>query len=502
MDSTERAVEDPVGESSAASAPLNTKANTTNESKTSEVHSSTPKASAPGADPIAQATIIEETIVKHSPTRMSGTLETPPTPLQQTEKAPPIDPARAATSPGDAQSTLPPSTTHAATASQNTMSQVSAKSVTEFEKEREVISRILEEAKLPERRQVGGVIQATSQHRGAPVDIQPEASSKSRDKEATAGATPFPIPEVITSKEEPGENKSFGSAIIAPLRTFKDDLREIVRKKKISLVRATALESDKRSRSNILGGEVVRSRSRRTRGVIFAATILFLLAGAALFGVYATMRGNQGRVPEAGNAILFTENAGTFPISNAAPLEVKRLLAQIRGSSNTTLGSITQIIPTVSETNNEGVTGERPATLEEFFSALSARVPTDLVRALSSEFFFGLHTVDENAPILIIPVTSYERAFAGMLGWEQTMNADLTPIFTSVPDQIMGPGGLPEKRRFEDVVMRNYDVRALKDDTNVIQLYYSFPTQHILVIGESPYSFNEVLSRLRADRKL
>ena len=50
--------------------------------------------------------------------------------------------------------------------------------------------------------------------------------------------------------------------------------------------------------------------------------------------------------------------------------------------------------------------------------------------------------------------------------------------------------------------MRNYDVRALKDDDGTIQLYYSFPTRNVLIIAESPFSFTEILSRLRADRRL
>ena len=146
--------------------------------------------------------------------------------------------------------------------------------------------------------------------------------------------------------------------------------------------------------------------------------------------------------------------------------------------------------------------GTRPATLQEFLAALGTRASPDLVRALGSDFFFGIHTVDKNAPVLVIPVVSYEHAFAGMLAWERTMNADLAPVFTAVPDQVAGPGGLPQKRQFNDLVMRNYDVRALKDDAGVIELYYSFPTKELLIIAESPYSFAEVLSRLRAGGKL
>ena len=75
-------------------------------------------------------------------------------------------------------------------------------------------------------------------------------------------------------------------------------------------------------------------------------------------------------------------------------------------------------------------------------------------------------------------------------------------MFTPVSTQTSGANGLPAVRSFEDTVMRNYDVRALKDDSGQIQLYYSFPTRNVLIIAESPYSFSEILSRLRADRKL
>lgn len=67
---------------------------------------------------------------------------------------------------------------------------------------------------------------------------------------------------------------------------------------------------------------------------------------------------------------------------------------------------------------------------------------------------------------------------------------------------MMGPDGIQVQRPFSDLVMRNYDVRALKDNDGVIQLYYSFPTRDLLVIAESPYTFTEILSRLQAGRRL
>ena len=233
------------------------------------------------------------------------------------------------------------------------------------------------------------------------------------------------------------------------------------------------------------------------------AVFFLILGSAALAGVYFVMS-ERSETPSGtlGSSILFSETTFSLPLESDSSLELKRLLSQARTSGSATLGSITHIVPTIRKTTTEGASIERGATLEEFLTALGTRAPADLVRALSSDFFFGIHTVDENAPLLVIPVFSYERAFAGMLAWEQTMNADLSPVFATVPPQVIGPSGLPESRRFEDVIMRNYDVRALKDDAGVIQLFYSFPTRSVLIIGESPYSFTEILSRLRAERKL
>ncbi|OGG67595.1 hypothetical protein A3C21_00245 [Candidatus Kaiserbacteria bacterium RIFCSPHIGHO2_02_FULL_59_21] len=342
----------------------------------------------------------------------------------------------------------------------------------------------------------------------------------STDNKINIPDTPLPgtakapeTPPVIPHEGDIAPSKTTGtvpggdlvSSIVSPFRTLKNDLQSIVRDKKISLVRAVALESEKQhAQGNIVEREQGKAvRSRKTFRILFAVFLLFALGAAVAFGVYVIIQERSGIPPqETGESLLFAEKNYAFPLEDRSPLEVKRLIAQARADSGAALGSITRFVPTKPETTPEGATAERPLTLEEFLRALGTRASPDLLRALSSEFFFGIHTVDENAPIFVIPVLSYERAFAGMLAWEQTMNADLAPAFTAVPDQVLGVSGLPEKRRFEDVVMRNYDVRALKNDAGTIELYYSFPTQHLLIIGESVYSFTEILSRLRAERKL
>lgn len=289
---------------------------------------------------------------------------------------------------------------------------------------------------------------------------------------------------------------------IVSLHTLKDDLQHVVKENKISYVRAVALEEEKRHR--------IEERSpapKMSRRSMFTLFIVIVLIGTGLLAIGAVFMVMQQRSADTSTAlrsnILFAEQSVPFPVDNESPGDIRRTLASARNSSSLTLGAILQILPM--RTITDPSTGEAsgiPLTFGEFLTALGTRAPAELARAVEEDFFFGIHTVDENAPVIVVPVTSYERAFAAMLAWEPYMNLDLEPLFTLMPAQVQSPDGTLSERTFEDTVMRNYDVRALKDDQGQIQLYYSFPTRNVLIIAESPYSFTEILSRLRADRRL
>lgn len=465
---------------------------------------SSPVAATAGNAPLEEVRIIEEIVVKPathaalSPTPVTASAaatEKPAAPPPAPEKAPeavasrPVAPVEIPV--------IPSQTSAEKTAETPPLNRTPE----EFAKEQDAIAKILKEIKLPERRLPSDA--PPSAQTVFDTALAGEVDHATGEKKQGSATLPSPTPAPFP---RPPEKNGTGLAatIVSPLRTLKNDLQTIIRVKKISLVRAAALESEKhRGGTDPERSEVQKNQVRRRSAILFAVAIFLVLGAAAFFGVFLIMGERAGIPAETSqSAILFAENGVPFPLTSASSIELKRILAQARLGGGGTLGSITRIIPTVSETTAEGTPTGRPATLEEFLRAIGARAPEELYRALPQDFFFGIHTVDENAPLFVIPVASYERAFASMLRWEETLNADLSPVFTPVPDQVIGSGGLPEKRRFEDVVMRNYDVRVLKDDAGTIELYYSFPTRELLVIAESPYSFTEILSRLRAERKL
>lgn len=375
---------------------------------------------------------------------------------------------------------------------------------------RDDVAKILGEIKLPERKS----FQAEADT--APVAPPPtptpniEKNAISLKKPGTYAISPAldQIPHQTPQNEFARADAARPpTSDIRPVHTLKDDLAHITQEKKLSLVQVVALEEEKRGRDENRRAEQKNRAQphrsgRRLLIITLFSAILIALGGLAL-GSIAFIQSQQTTPATAPvSDIMFAEQTFAFPLPNTTPRIVRQQLASARTQVALTLGAIARIVPAIATTTAEGITVDQPSTLEEFFVGIGATPPDNLIRALSTEFFLGVHAVDQNVPLLVVPVVSYERAFSGMLEWEHHLNEDLEPFFTYVPAQAQYTDGTIKQRTFEDVIVQNYDVRVVKDAMGNIRLLYAFPTRSILIIAESPFSFTEALSRLRAERRL
>jgi len=318
-----------------------------------------------------------------------------------------------------------------------------------------------------------------------------------------------------------------GLSSVVSLHTMKSDLQSVVRKDSISLVRAASMEADKRP-GKLPEKAAAPGAPKRWRSallIVSATLVLFGLGGAALYAVYY-LKTTKPSAAASAAGLLFAEQQIALPIDAQSSAAIKQNIQSImtgQGAPSNSIIEVWPIIPSIDEAQ-----APRAATFAEFLRALGARPSEEFIRSLSEEFFFGIHFADAPSPLFVVPVVSYDHAFAGMLAWEKSINTEFGGLFvqlppyrtvlvpaivsatstsatsteaTSTPRMVETQEPVPP-RAFEDLVMRNYDVRALKDDNGNIVLYYSFPTQDLLVISASPYTFPEVLSRLQAARKL
>lgn len=296
--------------------------------------------------------------------------------------------------------------------------------------------------------------------------------------------------------------------IIPSVHTLRDDMKSVVQDQSMSIVRASALEERKKqARADAAtASETVRDVKKRGGSGIIIAILVFLVLGGALAGGFWWYRTIQQAPINAGldsSGMIFAEQAVTFPLANSSPSVLKRSLASARTGGAGSPGAITRVIPTVTTDTSIGGTGTtHQATASEFFKAIDAQLPTELASVVGPDIFVGIHMIEGNQSLIILPVVSYEHAFAGMLAWEGNMNNNLAPFFEPTPASITANDGSVVQNTFKDIVIKNYDVRMLSDAAGNPKLLYSFPNRDLLIITSSPYTLIEALARLQAARKL
>ena len=172
-----------------------------------------------------------------------------------------------------------------------------------------------------------------------------------------------------------------------------------------------------------------------------------------------------------------TETQTTIALSSDGSLFLTTLEENIR----TAKPGVTQLYPTIFE---NGV--ERPVTSGEFFTTIHATLDGGAVRTLDDTVMMGSVTTLVNEPYLILRTNDFDTLFSAFLSWEQTMQADLSPLFGVA---------LSSETHFSDSVWNNRSTRALKGAEGQTILLYSFVDQNTVVITQSEEALSILLEK-------
>ena len=134
-----------------------------------------------------------------------------------------------------------------------------------------------------------------------------------------------------------------------------------------------------------------------------------------------------------------------------------------------------------------------------FLEKLQSHAPDELTRSLSDNFLFGLHVLNVPQPFLILKTGYYQNAFAGMIAWENDLENDLGPIFIPQESELYASttaGLLQRRMKFEDLVVKNRDTRALRGANSKIIFLYSFPDKNTIVITTNADTLEKISASL------
>lgn len=274
---------------------------------------------------------------------------------------------------------------------------------------------------------------------------------------------------------------------IKSVRTYKTDAEEAVQGNKTSVIDIVVAENKKRERV-IMAPE----KEHESRGLLWFSTILIFIALVIVAGTYYFLviaPGNSS--PAVTNIqnyyppIISVQTTKTISIDPKNPTEsFKTALGNI---SSTPIGSTVNVVPLNSE-------GQAIATSSDFFSSLGITLPVQVKLSLNGVYTLGVVTSTINHPFMILDLSSFENAFAGMLGWEKTIHNDLATFIQvdhpGEPSVSIIPGV------FTDKTINNQDVRELLDASSSPLLLYTFVGSTKLVITTNSDTMSSVISAL------
>lgn len=334
------------------------------------------------------------------------------------------------------------------------------------------------------------VLQEAPQKKEAP-QLKPEVAAQTQIVQEIAQSTQRPLEVKLPVTHTPPttlENKA------AVLHTLKQDVDDLVQKRKVSMVRAIALESDGAT-AETAGQDPVQKNSS---GVLFAAIGIGLLAMMIMgVGYYAltlkeaggVARENQARYD---NTLVFFEHVQPFDVTDLESFELRGGLAKVRDDIPATAGSVTLIdfFERVYDPSTQSRVSV-PVGLGTLLNIMKPRMPQTLVSVLTPTYFIGVHASDVNVPFILMKVTSPDHAFAGMLDWEKQMSQDLQP-FLEIRGVPLG-GDLPQ---FSDLAIENIDARILREEDGTIRIIYAIVERNVVVITNSITTLKELADRI------
>lgn len=325
------------------------------------------------------------------------------------------------------------------------------------------------------------------------------------DKPASLPRLTQPVPVTTLISEKPLEridpNPSLANQSVV-LHTLTQDVESLVKDRKISMVRAIALESDAPSGT---GSPRLAQFSPRPpsspKSILGMLTALCVILALSILGVSwylmqtAPTTDSQVRA-RYDSGLLFFEHSQPYDITDLASYEILGGLAHLRDTVPSSLGSFTTI--DVYRTDFDPVSEKRVAhavSLNSLTTSAQLHVPEQLAQALTGVYMVLVHQAEAPRPVLLLESHEPDAAFAGMLAWEKQLPQDMSPFF---PRGTLALTATPPQ--FKDISFNNIDARALYDGDGTLIILYALLERTVIAVTNSQTTMGELANRLHTQR--
>jgi hypothetical protein len=323
-----------------------------------------------------------------------------------------------------------------------------------------------------------------------PIIIPPTTTFNFTTAPTPAAATPKPTtPFGFTPTNAPLSNTTDGVPPKNPneipsVRTFRGDISEYTSQSKSSYFDIVAQSSKKRPLDLDGSSSVLPRNIKIIIGAL--AGILLMLAGAGAYLLFfksqpTTVQENTLRAPQ---PLIFADYEKVFNYSG----DKQKLIDTIQSSLTIPLlsGEFTYIPIKVTGAGSEYFAGPK-----DLFNFAGADTPSELLLQISEPSTFGyVDAFGQNEIVMIFKINDYDRSFASLLSWENSMAKGLESLLPRTTSLNIGDS------KFKDITVKNHDARILTNLENKPVLAYTIFNRKLVIITSSKLALEIILGKL------
>lgn len=284
------------------------------------------------------------------------------------------------------------------------------------------------------------------------------------------------------------KNKPQERIPIKSLRTYQGDVQEAIEKNNYSSTTILVSEQ-KRKLENPIDPVTVEKYKIRNKNFIFFSVILIVLGIVSISGLYYLKSKEAVEIEQKTKTLIaFTEETN-LSLGSVNQQELFSKFSESKTNWSTPVNSVLYVNPTVN--GNE-------ISTEDILSLIAPDMPPSLVRSFGEKYMLGIYSFDTNEPFIILTVKDFSLAYPGMLKWEKDMLSNLGNMF-SIPT--IENASTTNVFTFKDEVIKNRDLRVVKDATGNTLVLYSFIDRKTLIIAKDEDILSAIVGKILINKQ-
>jgi hypothetical protein len=220
--------------------------------------------------------------------------------------------------------------------------------------------------------------------------------------------------------------------------------------------------------------------------IVFVATMLGVGVSYYFFGKTDTGAIVKNEVTYEAPNLFTANNTQNFVL----PEDRLTLLSVLSSGVEENGEGVVHLYPTL---GGEGI----PADIDSILGTLGLRADGSFIRGVREIAFGGSY----GEAFIVLTTASFDTAFAGMLGWEEAMSSDLSPLFGTPVSSSYNPEVRTDTQTssayFKDVIASNKNARLLVDENGEDRIVYTFIDQNTIVITTNRESLSDIIPLLK-----